>query len=94
LKIHNTKNHRDCKYCGKVFEGNGRRSTLKTHMEAVHEGLKRYTCETCGKSFYSKHDMLRHVDSVHLKIPGVWSRYPSKRLKTDMNNTSTEKTTL
>ena len=89
LKIHNAKNHRDCKYCGKVFKGNGRRSTLKTHMEAVHEGLKRYTCETCGKSFYSKADMSRHVDSVHLKIPGVWSRYPSKRLKTDMNNTTT-----
>merc|ERR1712020_605955 len=65
--MHNRNNHSDCKYCGKVFQKTtiGMR-ILKTHIKYVHEGIKNHTCDTCGKSFFSKWDMKRHVDSVHL----------------------------
>ena len=58
-----------CELCGKVSVKN-----LSRHIRQVHEGEAENVCETCGKSFFGKGDMKRHIDSVHLKKPNVWKR--------------------
>ena len=47
---------------------------LKAHIQGVHEGQRNNICGICGKSFYGKYDMKRHIDAVHLKKPDVWKR--------------------
>ena len=47
----------------------------------VHENVTKHECELCGKRFYSRSDMRRHVDSVHLKKPDVWNRKGKSKKK-------------
>ena len=67
LKKPNTK---ACEKCGKTFSA----VTLARHIRQVHEGRGDHVCETCGKPFFARSDLKRHIDSVHLKKPDVWKR--------------------
>ena len=38
--------------------------TLKTHIEGVHEGLKKYKCGDCGKSISTKYLLAYHKENA------------------------------
>ena len=71
IKSHRRAKHMDCEQCGKKFEGPNAVTCLRQHIRSVHEGVRNCICKTCGKAFFNNNDMVRHVDSVHLKKP-VW----------------------
>ena len=70
-----------CEICGKTFSA----VSLPRHIRQVHEGRGDHICETCGKAFFAKSDLRRHIDSVHLKKPDVW-KHKSKRKENAANN--------
>ena len=39
-------------------------SSLKRHVEVVHEGVK-YTCDHCNDQFSQKYRLQKHIKSVH-----------------------------
>lgn len=49
-----------CQVCGKLVKG------IQTHM-LIHEGIKKFQCEYCKKSFIQSGQLKRHVNS-HLNI--------------------------
>ena len=49
--------------CGKDFRN---RRAMKIHVNKTHNG-KRFKCNACDKSFFSKANMTRHQDQVHGK---------------------------
>eukprot|EP00111_Clytia_hemisphaerica_P016851 TCONS_00049967-protein len=51
-----------CQYCNKYFQ---RSTTLKTHEQNTHLGVKRFKCEVCGKEFGTKFNMQVHVEKIH-----------------------------
>ena len=55
-----------CSICKQTFHN------LKRHIESVHEKLKKYQCNACGKKFYQKSHLNEHIESVH---------YGKKRIK-------------
>ena len=55
-------NHKVCNHCGKTFSKPGH---LKTHVKAVHEGVKDQECNQCGKSFSQAGHLKGHVKAVH-----------------------------
>ena len=54
-----------CTICSKTFS---KKTSLKKHIEAVHEGLKPFECPTCKKSFYEISHLKAHISEVHDKI--------------------------
>ena len=40
-------------------------SVLQRHIELIHEGRKKFTCETCDASFGRKESLNRHITLVH-----------------------------
>jgi hypothetical protein len=54
-------------YCpGVAF---GQKSTLKTHIETVHEKCRDHACPYCpGVAFGAKSTLAIHIDVVHLKL--------------------------
>ena len=44
------------------------RSSLRGHIDMVHEKIKNNICGECGSSFYSPRDLAKHEKSIHLKI--------------------------
>ena len=54
-----------CTICSKIFF---KKSNLKLHIAAVHEGLKPFECPTCKKSFSAIADLKRHISEVHDKV--------------------------
>ena len=39
--------------------------TLKRHINAVHNGKKEYTCDSCETSFHQAANLKTHIISVH-----------------------------
>ena len=61
LSSHKAAKHRDCQHCGQFFEGPYWKTALDGHIRAIHLGERKNICDTCGKAFYSKSDMRRHI---------------------------------
>lgn len=40
-----------CEQCGKTFKTT---KTLRTHVESVHEKLRKYVCPICDKAFFDR----------------------------------------
>ena len=53
----------NCKICNKLFK----RAYLSNHMKTVHEGVKDYCCELCGKSYTNPSTLLSHKKTQHEK---------------------------
>ena len=50
----------------------GTKSTLKTHIETVHEKRRDHVCGYCnGVAFGTANNLKRHVSAVHLKIKRI-----------------------
>ncbi|BCR90243.1 putative C2H2 finger domain protein (Ezf) [Aspergillus chevalieri] len=56
-----------CELCGRTF---GRKTDRKRHMESIHQGLRKFGCDGCGRRF-TRHDTLsRHrTDGCSRKGP-------------------------
>lgn len=52
-----------CKLCGKSFT---KKQSLKSHIEALHHGEKKFQCDICLRSFSFKTARERHIKIVHL----------------------------
>jgi KRAB domain-containing zinc finger protein len=52
-----------CDHCDKVFTRN---TTLKDHINAIHNKIKRYCCDLCDYSAYYRTSLNRHSKDVHL----------------------------
>jgi uncharacterized Zn-finger protein len=61
--VHEKKKTFSCSDCTKCF---GHKSSLKTHIEIVHE-KKTYNCSQCGKSLRSAYNLSVHIQTVHEK---------------------------
>ncbi|XP_039436314.1 zinc finger protein 836 isoform X1 [Culex pipiens pallens] len=53
-----------CTVCDKVF---GRMDSFKLHQD-MHQGIKRYSCESCGMKFAQKGGLKRHEENIHQNI--------------------------
>merc|ERR1719510_1254414 len=60
-----TGNKKTCPICGITFRIDRGVGYLRRHIEAVHEGKKRFQCDICKKQFAEKTNLNRHVSSVH-----------------------------
>ena len=55
-----------CPYCPSAF---GTKSTLKTHIETVHEKRRDHVCVYCkGVAFGTAGTLKKHISAIHLKI--------------------------
>lgn len=62
-KKHNSiKGPQECSECNKTF------LNIRSHIQQVHERIRRYTCSVCSKSFGKKSGLNRHLETVHRKI--------------------------
>ena len=53
-----------CPFCEAIFE----KAHLKRHVLAVHEGIKRFKCNHCGKKYFEKKRLNGHIKKDHDKI--------------------------
>ena len=53
------KYYNKCDICSKTFQ------KLNRHKRYVHEGLKPFICNCCGKAFSATQDLHRHINEVH-----------------------------
>ena len=54
-----------CKICDKTFR---HYSSLKTHKNSVHDGIRLH-CKLCDKSYTQSHALKDHIKTIHEKIP-------------------------
>lgn len=47
-----------CDVCGNRYM---QKSALNLHMKSAHEGIKEHMCERCGKAFFDKHHLQKHI---------------------------------
>ena len=66
LEVHKNKAHQDfdqklfkCHTCYIGFNSNGH---LKTHVETIHNKIRKYKCDNCNKSFKRTHHLKYHLD--------------------------------
>ena len=48
-----------CEACGKSF---AQAEHLKSHIKAVHEGVKNYKCKTCDTAFATNQNLKLHIE--------------------------------
>ncbi|VEN41654.1 unnamed protein product [Callosobruchus maculatus] len=58
IRTHTSDTPFECKDCFKRFR---HQSSLKRHVEVVHEGLKPFKCEICGKDFATLQRVTEHT---------------------------------
>jgi uncharacterized Zn-finger protein len=61
----------ECTICHKVISKN----SMTKHVRAIHEKMKRFTCDLCLKSFYGKYNLKEHLN-CHINNP-KFKRKPS-----------------
>ena len=54
----------ECPICKAIFD----KTHLKRHLRTVHEGIRDYKCEHCGKEFTEKKGLVCHTKRVHDNI--------------------------
>ena len=52
-----------CHLCDKVLSD---QNTMKKHVLAVHEGIKKYKCDFCVAGFFLKLSLSNHLKQCHL----------------------------
>uniref|UniRef100_A0A5K3FM42 Protein krueppel n=1 Tax=Mesocestoides corti TaxID=53468 RepID=A0A5K3FM42_MESCO len=66
----------NCPVCEKVFPG---QTSLKVHVETVHQGLRPQTCEICQKRFSTLSYLRLHITTVHEGVKAYSCPLCSKR---------------
>ena len=41
---------------------------IQNHIETVHEGLKKYSCDSCDKTYANKLGLRNHTNFIHIGI--------------------------
>ena len=66
LKTHIAGLHEERKYrCDICNVSFAYKHNLKSHNEAIHEGIKNYACNMCNHEFYQKGDLVKHFEKYH-----------------------------
>ena len=60
--------------CEKTFDS---MQSLKIHIKIIHEGLKKYECDLCGKGF-SRFSLKKHIEAVHGGLKNFQCNYCEK----------------
>ena len=81
LKVH-TPVEIECPQCGKKVKG------LENHIATMHtkNDEKRHKCSHCGKGFFRKPDLQKHIDSIHLDARKYPCRYGCSFIYKDFSN--------
>ena len=66
LKKHVRCIHQGIKYpCHICQKGLSSLAEVKTHIETVHEGIRKHICEHCGKKFGRREHLRTHLRAIH-----------------------------
>lgn len=49
----------NCSFCGRIFQGKGRKNALKSHLQ-MHTGYKANVCKVGGKGFRDQDGLIFH----------------------------------
>ena len=60
--VKNKVNDLKCDICGKQFSNH---TTLRRHIEVVHDKIKPFSCHICEKNFATKLSLSKHKNSIH-----------------------------
>jgi hypothetical protein len=52
--------------CGKEFKYH---SQFVDHTKRIHENIRDYSCQFCGKNYYTRRELSVHIKRVHMKGP-------------------------
>lgn len=50
--------------CGKEFKYH---SQFVDHTKRVHENIRDYSCQFCGKNYYTRRELSVHIKRAHMK---------------------------
>jgi KRAB domain-containing zinc finger protein len=51
----------ECKECGIWMKS----ASIYRHVRRIHQKLRQFACDFCGKSFFKKHEVLAHISKRH-----------------------------